>query len=103
MNNIIKLAFITTVALSAVACDKTPPGDKTPPANKASEQPAASAQPPAVQPPAVQPPVAQPPAVQPQTSNPIAQPALDATDKAKQVDGIMKKDEETQKKAIDAK
>jgi hypothetical protein len=39
----------------------------------------------------------------PQTSNPIAQPALDATDKAKQVEGIMKKEENTQKEAIDGK
>ncbi len=72
MNNIIKLAFIVTIALNTVAC-----GDKTPPANKATAQP--------------------------QTSNPIAQPALDATDKAKQVEGIMKKEEATQKQAIDAK
>ncbi len=61
MNNIIKLAFITTVALSAVACgDKTP--DKT-------------------------------------TTNP----PLDALEKAKQVEGIMKKEEATQKQVIDAK
>jgi hypothetical protein len=71
MNNIIKLAFIITIALSAVACNKTPPADKA--------------------------------SAQPQTSNPIAQPALDATDKAKQVEGIMKKEEATQKQAIDAK
>jgi hypothetical protein len=107
MNNIIKLGFVITVALSSVAC-----GDKTPPAQTPAAQPPA-AQPqtsnPAAQPPAaVQPqtsnPVAQPPAaVQPQTSNPIAQPALDATDKAKQVEGVMKKEEATQKQAIDAK
>jgi len=41
---------------------------------------------------------------QPQTSNnPIAQPALDATDKAKQVEGIMKKGETSQKETIDKK
>lgn len=38
---------------------------------------------------------------EPATSNPIAQP--DALEKAKQVEGIMKKDEATQKQAIDAK
>jgi type IV secretory pathway VirB10-like protein len=102
MNNIIKLAFITTIALSAVAC-----GDKTPVNNIITVTPATSKpipQPPAAQPPAAaaQPPAA--PAAQPQTSNnPIAQPALDAVEKAKQVEGVMKKEEATQKKAIDAK
>jgi hypothetical protein len=71
VNNIIKLGFVVTVALNAVAC-----GDKTPPSNKASAQP--------------------------QTANPIAQPALDAVEKAKQVEGTMKKEEVTQKKATDA-
>ncbi len=84
MNNIIKLAFISAIALSAVACDKAPESDIK------------------VVTPEISNPVAQPPAVvQPQTSNPIAQP--DALEKAKQVEGVMKKEEATQKQAIDAK
>jgi len=99
MNNIIKLAFISAIALSAVACDKAPESDikvVTPETSNPVPQP------PAVQQPQTSNPVAQPPVVvQPQTSNPIAQP--DALEKAKQVEGVMKKEEATQKKAIDAK
>jgi len=100
MNNIIKLAFISAIALSAVACDNKAPQIDIKVVTPETSNPVP--QPPAVQQPQTSNPVAQPPAaVQPQTSNPIAQP--DALEKAKQVEGIMKKDEATQKQAIDAK